>query len=316
MKNIIIFAFIFLSLIAWQAKNRVYQPGPLDEAIYVVIEKGSGTSSVATTLSNAGVISHPVLFRLAARVFGLDKQLKAGEYLFLPKISMYQAIQKISNGEIAYRKITLPEGLTSAQIVNLINQENLLSGEITEPISEGELLPETYSFVRGDSKNSIVLQAKKAMADALANAWANRQEDLPVKNAAQLLILASIIEKETAVDTERSLVASVFANRLSKGMKLQTDPTVIYALTDGKQELERTLTRKDLLIDNPYNTYKYYGLPPAPICNPGRASLNAAANPEFSPYLYFVANGKGGHNFATSLKEHNDNVQSWKKVKK
>lgn len=316
MKNIIILFLLFLGIIVWQTKTRIYQPGPLKENVYVTIAKGSGTSAVAKDLAEAGVIKSPYLFKLAARIFGLDKKLKAGEYLFSPMISMEQAIQKISTGDIVYRKITLPEGLTTTQMLEIIDNEPHLGGKITETVSEGELLPETYTFTRGDSKDSVILQAKKAMSKALEEAWDDRQQPLPVKTPQQLLVLASIIEKETAVDAERGLVASVFINRLTKGMKLQTDPTVIYALTLGKKDLGRLLTRKDLTVDSPYNTYKYYGLPPAPICNPGRASLQAAAQPEFSSYLYFVADGAGGHNFAVSLKEHNTNVQNWKNIQK
>ena len=283
----------------------------------------------------------------------MDKKLKAGEYVFDSPISMYQVIQKIANGEVSYRKITLPEGLTTQQMLELIEgekmlsgeitmtvkegellpetytftrgdsknsilieDEKMLSGEITMTVKEGELLPETYTFTRGDSKNSIVLQAKLAMLETINQAWDNKQDELPIKNKKEMLILASIIEKETAIDAERGLVASVFVNRLLKGMKLQTDPTVIYALTNGKTALGRALSRKDLQIDSPFNTYKYYGLPPTPICNPGKASIEAAANPEFSDFLFFVADGKGGHNFASSLKQHNNNVKNWKKNKK
>ena len=316
MKNIVVFFLILGGLFVWQTKVWIYQDGPLSDTAFVIIKKGSGTSAVANDLVEAGVIKKPAIFKLAARIFGLDKKLKAGEYVFSPKISMYDTIKKISNGDVFYRQITLPEGLTIAQIFDIIDNDEFLSGKITENVAEGELLPETYNFVRGDTKNSIIRQAKKAMQYKLADAWANKQKNLPIKNEKQLLILASIIEKETAVDDERRLVASVFVNRLVKGMRLQTDPTVIYALTQGKKDLGRLLTRKDLNYDSPYNTYKYYGLPPTPICNPGKASLEAAANPEFSNYLYFVADGKGGHNFAKSLKEHNNNVRSWKQIKK
>ena len=316
MKNIIVLFLLFFGIIIWQTKTRIYQPGPLTESVYVIIAKGSGTSAVAKELADAGVIKSPYLFKLAARIFGLDKKLKAGEYLFPPMTSMEQAIKKLSSGDIVYRKITLPEGLTTAQMLDIINNEQFLSGKITEMVSEGELLPETYSFTRDDTKDNIIRRAKKAMAEILEEAWTNRKQPLPVKTPQQLLVLASIIEKETAIDAERRLVASVFVNRLTKGMKLQTDPTVIYALTLGKKDLGRLLTRKDLAVDSPYNTYKYHGLPPTPICNPGKASLQAAANPEFSSYLYFVADGTGGHNFAVSLKEHNNNVKNWKKVQK
>ncbi len=293
-----------------------YSPISLDDNSYLLIEKGDSTAAVARKLNENKVINKPWLFKLSARIAGLDKKLKTGEYLFSGNVSMKQVLDKLANGEVIYRKITLPEGLTSAQMVTIINEEPLLSGEITEVIKEGELLPETYSFVRGEPKNNIVLRAKKAMREFAENQWNARDEIVPVKNINQLIILASIIEKETALENERGLVASVFVNRLIKGMKLQTDPTVIYALTNGEKELGRPLFRKDLKTDSPYNTYKYYGLPPTPICNPGKASIAAAANPEYSNYLYFVADGNGGHNFATSLKEHNSNVAEWKKSKK
>lgn len=315
MKNIVIIATLITGLFLWQLTHWIYQPRPLDN-VYVMINKGSTSASAARDLAQADVIDKPWLFKLAARFFGLHKKLKAGEYAFQGPTSMYDVIQKMAKGDVIYRKITLAEGLTVQQMLQAIANEDLLSGDITLAVKEGELLPETYSFMRGDSKDSVIRQAQKAMQTALAEAWDNRQDDLPFKNAFELLIMASIIEKETAVDNERQLVASVFINRLMKRMKLQTDPTVIYALTNGQKDLGRPLTRKDLTIDNPYNTYKYFGLPPTPICNPGKASLAAAAHPEDSLYLYFVADGKGGHNFAASLKDHNNNVKNWKKSQK
>lgn len=314
----ILFVLIGLGVICTglQFKTALYAPKFQPDTVYVLVPKGASSTSTARLLSEAGVIDHPFIFRLAARFTGLDKKLKAGEYAFKGNVSVNDVIQKMNRGDVFYRKITLPEGLTTAQILALIDAEDLLSGTITLSPKEGELLPETYSFMRGDSKDSLIIQARKAMTSALRDVWETVQDDLPLKTPQQLLTLASIIEKETGIGDERRLVASVFINRLSKGMKLQTDPTVIYALTNGKQDLGRSLTRTDLTIDSPYNTYKYYGLPPAPICNPGKASLEAAANPETSPYLYFVANGTGGHNFATSLKEHNNNVLVWKKSKK
>ena len=190
------------------------------------------------------------------------------------------------------------------------------SGEITEEVAEGEMLPETYSFEYGSSRNALIRQAKTAMKKVKEETWNGRAANKQIKTPEDMLILASIIEKETSIPEERGLVSSVFINRLKKGMRLQTDPTVIYALTEGEFELKRALTRKDLTIDSPYNTYRYYGLPPKPICNPGKAAIEAAAHPENSNYLYFVADGKGGHSFATSLKEHNKNVSQWKKSRK
>ena len=249
------------------------------------------------------------------RLNGLDKKLKAGEYLFAPQMSLVEVMEQIASGDIIYRKVTLPEGLTVAQMVEILNKNPYLSGEVENIPVEGSLLPETYSFMRGDSRQSVIEQAKKAMDNTLAKVWENRDMSVPLENQQELLILASIVEKETGIPEERGLVASVFVNRLKKGMLLQTDPTVIYALTAGQKDLGRLLTRKDLTIDNPYNTYKYRGLPPGPICNPGRESLLAAANPELTDYIFFVASGNGGHNFARSLKEHNRNVREWKKQK-
>ncbi len=316
MKKFIVVVLFIIVAVSLAISSWFYSPIALSGEIYLVVEKGDSTAAVANKLQDNNVINKPWLFKMAARIAGLDKKLKTGEYFFSGDVSMQQILDKLTNGDVIYRKITLPEGLTSAQMITIINEEPLLSGEITEEIKEGELLPETYLFVRGEPKNNIVIRAKSAMKEFAAKEWQIKDDVVPVKNINQLIILASIIEKETALDNERGLVASVFVNRLLKGMKLQTDPTVIYALTEGKTDLGRSLSRKDLKIDSPYNTYKYYGLPPTPICNPGKASIAAAANPEYSNYLYFVADGNGGHNFATSLKEHNSNVAEWKRSKK
>ncbi len=297
-----------------QIKIWVNEAGNPGGPVNVVISKGENSGIVAQKLTENGVISKPWLFKMAARFKGLDKHLKAGEYQFVKGISLSEVIRQIAQGDVFFRKITLPEGLTAKQMLEIIKEEEALSGKVTIIPQEGEMLPETYSFVLGETKDSVIMQAMEAMQKVKKQAWENRDEGLPLKNVDEMMILASIIEKETAIPAERRLVASVFVNRLRKGMRLQTDPTVIYALTKGKKELERKLTRKDLEIDSPYNTYKYYGLPPKPICNPGKASIEAAVHPEMSDYLYFVANGSGGHSFALSLKEHNNNVKNWKKV--
>ena len=289
------------------------RPGNYDEPKEVLILRGENSQSVALKLQESGIIEKPWLFRVIGRFNGLDKKLKAGEYRFEPQMSLLQVMEKIAAGDIFYRKVTLPEGLTTVQMLEILRRQPYLSGEISLNPQEGELMPETYSFIRGDSRDSIVLRAQKAMDAAVAQVWKTRDAELPLKTPRELLILASIVGKETGVPEERGLVASVFVNRLRKGMLLQTDPTVIYALTGGKADLGRLLTRKDLQVDNPYNTYKYAGLPPAPICNPGRKALEAAAKPEASDYIYFVASGNGGHNFARSLNEHNRNVREWKK---
>ena len=312
MKKLIIIFLIVLSVLAYmQIKGWIAASGPLLNVTNVVVPKGASLKTVADELSRAGVIDKPWLFRIMARINGLAKHLKAGEYQFMPGISLQAAMDKIARGEVFFRRITIPEGLTSGQIMYLIANYPDLEGEIDLDVKEGELLPETYSFELGASRNSIILQARAAMQKALEEVWASRDSSLPLKDVNELLTLASIIEKETGVPEERPLVASVFLNRLKKGMRLQTDPTVIYAITEGETSFGRSLKRADLKIDSPYNTYMNYGLPPGPICNPGREALMAAARPQQSDYLYFVADGKGGHRFARSLNEHNRNVKAW-----
>lgn len=312
MKKLIIIFLIVLSVLAYmQIKGWIAEGGPLLNVTNVVVPKGASLKTVAEELSRAGVIDKPWLFRIMARINGLAKHLKAGEYQFMPGISLQTAMDKIARGEVFFRRITIPEGLTSGQIMYLIANYPDLEGEIDLDVKEGELLPETYSFELGASRNSIILQARAAMQKALEEVWASRDSSLPLKDVNELLTLASIIEKETGVPEERPLVASVFLNRLKKGMRLQTDPTVIYAITEGETSFGRSLKRADLKIDSPYNTYLNYGLPPGPICNPGREALMAAARPQQSDYLYFVADGKGGHRFARSLNEHNRNVKAW-----
>lgn len=312
MKKLIIIFLIVLSVLAYmQIKGWIAASGPLLNVTNVVVPKGASLKTVAEELSRAGVIDKPWLFRIMARINGLAKHLKAGEYQFMPGISLQAAMDKLARGEVFFRRITIPEGLTSGQIMYLIANYPDLEGEIDLDVKEGELLPETYSFELGASRNSIILQARAAMQKALEEVWASRDSSLPLKDVNELLTLASIIEKETGVPEERPLVASVFLNRLKKGMRLQTDPTVIYAITEGETSFGRSLKRADLKIDSPYNTYLNYGLPPGPICNPGREALMAAARPQQSDYLYFVADGKGGHRFARSLNEHNRNVKAW-----
>ncbi len=316
LKNLFVISVILAALVAYQCRRLVIERGQLDEVVNVFVPKGAGVSQVADILSDGGVVSHPLLFKLVARFAGLDKHLKAGEYQFEPGVSMWDAMQKIANGEVFYRRITLPEGLTTGQYLYLIASNPDFSGEITEEVKEGEMLPETYSFEYGSSRNALIIQAKTAMKKVKEQAWENRAEHLQIKTPEQMMVLASIIEKETSKPEERGLVSSVFMNRLKKGMRLQTDPTVIYALTEGEFELKRALTKADLNVDSPYNTYRVYGLPPKPICNPGKDAIEAAVHPENSNFLYFVADGTGGHSFAASLNEHNDNVAKWKRIRK
>lgn len=286
----------------------------LEAPVSVIIPRGTGLNQTAALLEKSGVVSDARWFVLYARLFGLDSRLKAGEYAFSGVVSLETIAHKLVNGDVIVRSLTIPEGKSLAEIKKIVAENPYLSGEITLTLKEGEILPETYHFTRGESKDSILKKARQAMKKELAAAFAGRAKDLPIKNEQELLTLASIVEKETGVVSERAKVASVFVNRLNLGMRLQTDPTVIYAVTAGKMNLGRPLYRKDLQYDSPYNTYIYTGLPPTPICSPGREALRAAAHPDMTKYLYFVADGvTGGHRFAKTLSEHNANVALYRK---
>ncbi|MBR1648465.1 MAG: endolytic transglycosylase MltG [Alphaproteobacteria bacterium] len=294
---------------------QINRPNDIREETSVVLEKGENVRLIAERLEKAGIIPSSFIFRLLVRLQGIDKRLKAGEYVFAPRMNMFYVSQKLLQGDIFYRKITLPEGLSSHKIKELILSEPALSGNITIPMPEGSILPDTYVFSKGESRDNIVRQAQKAMSDFLAKAWDDNQSPI-LKNEKELLILASIVEKETGLNDERFDVSAVFNNRLRLGMMLQTDPSVIYAITGGKADLGRALLKKDLEFDSPFNTYRNYGLPPEPICNPGKEAIKAAAHPSDKGYLFFVANGEGGHRFANNLNEHNENVARYRKLKK
>lgn len=294
----------------------IHQPMPVDRDILFLVQKGDSLNKIAKKLKEYGLVKNEYLFIFYSRINKIYPQVKAGEYLFDKNISLVQLSEKLVSGKVYLRKITFPEGLTSKEIHELLKNNEFLNKEEFAIPSEGSILPETYTFSRGDSPKKIIKQSQKARDDVLEQIWNGRDENLPLNSKEQLLILASIVEKETGIGTERAEVASVFINRLRLGMLLQTDPTVIYAVTGGKEDLNRPLTRKDLMIDSPYNTYKYAGLPPTPICNPGKDAIFAAAHPANTSYLYFVASGKGGHNFAKSLDEHNDNVRKWRALNK
>jgi UPF0755 protein len=301
-------------LYSW-GHQRFTGPGPLDDRKVVLIERGSGLQAIARQLTQEGVIRSPLLFRAGARVTGQATQLKAGEYEFPAEVSPQQALQIVVSGKTVARSLTIPEGLTSHEVVARIREAPALEGKIDHVPDEGTLLPETYHYQRGDSRAELLRRMQDSMDRALAELWPQRADDLPYDTKAAAVTLASIVEKETAVPDERALVAGVFVNRLERGMRLQSDPTVSYALTDGEEELGRALTRADWRVEHPYNTYRISGLPPGPIANPGRAALEAAMNPADTDYLYFVADGTGGHAFAKTLREHNRNVADWRKVR-
>jgi UPF0755 protein len=296
------------------AVERFEGPGPLAAERIVIVPRGAGVERIAQTLADSGVIEDVILFQLGVRVLEAGRRLKAGEYRFPAAVSMHGAVAILEQGQTVVHSLTVPEGLTSAQTVALVAAAEALSGDVGPVPGEGALLPETYHFKRDDERAALLRRMAEAMDDTLAALWAARAKDLPFKTPDEALVLASMIERETGVADERPLVASVFVNRLRRGMRLQSDPTVVYGITGGQAPLGRSLTRQDLQAPTAYNTYTIVGLPPGPIANPGRAALEAALRPTESPYLYFVADGTGGHAFATTLQEHNRNVAKWRKV--
>ncbi len=308
---LIVFCLIGVLFICKYTHKVFFAPLEYKNPIIFEVQKGSSAQKVAQDLADVRLVVHPVFGYFAMRFWKFDKHLKAGEYLLEPKMNLKQILEELTSGKVIMHRLTLPEGLTTVQMVHLIENNEFLTGEITEDIAQGEMLPETYTFAKGETRNNIVRKAKADMQKKLEEVWQTRASDLPLKNKEELLILASIIEKETGEASERTKVASVFINRLNLSMPLQTDPTVIYALTLGKFDLNRSLTYADLRVDSPYNTYVIKGLPPTPICNPGLQSLEAAAHPKKTDYLYFVADGKGGHRFAKTFAEHNRNIKLW-----
>jgi UPF0755 protein len=307
---------LVLAVVVAAVLDRAGTAGPSTAETTVLVERGKGVGAIAAALADAGVVEEPWLFRLYVRLTGADRALTAGEYAFPAGVSTAEAVRMLRDHDVVQYRFTLVEGWTVAETFAALAAAEDLTGELPAPPPEGRLLPDTYFFQRGEARAEVVRRMREAMAVELAAAWAERAPDLPLDGPDDALTLASIIEKETAVAAERDLVAGVFVNRLERGMLLQTDPTVIYALTDGEGPLDRALLRRDLEVDDPYNTYVYPGLPPGPIANPGRASIRAAVNPAETDYLYFVADGSGGHAFARTLAEHNANVRAWRRVQR
>jgi len=385
----------------WWLDREFTKPGPLGETTLVEIERGLGLYAISNHLANEGVIENTRVFNIAGKLLRAQSDLKAGEYELQPGMSAQDILRLLREGKTFQRQFTIPEGLTSFEIVRLLNAITELSGEILDIPPEGSLLPETYSYALNEPRGEIIARLTGAMSDLRTtlhtapppvglckNIEPRRKQqtikpplpsgeragvrgqpsshphpasdpeektdnsppvsdpeekeenppplpDLyyvkysmgeclppPLKNWREVITLASIVEKETGVAGERKRVAGVFINRLKKGIALQTDPTIIYAITmgqhknGGKGPLGRRLLKKDLELDSPYNTYEYPGLPPGPIANPGRAAIEAVLNPEAHEYLYFVADGSGGHIFAKTLEEHNRNVAKWRKIRR
>ena len=294
-----------------------YAEGPLKQTRTVLISPGANLESIAGRLERQNVISQKLVFQAGVRLYKAEGQLKAGEYLFEPGVSMNDVMNALVSGKSILHAVTVPEGMTSEQVVARLLADEVLVGSIAAIPPEGSLLPETYKFTRGMTRQQIIEEMQTAQNRALREIWERRVPDLPVRTPEEMVTLASIVEKETGKADERPRVASVFINRLRRNMRLQSDPTIIYGLFGGKgKPSDRPIYRSDIDKLTPYNTYQIVGLPPGPIANPGRAALEAVANPSRTNDLYFVADGTGGHVFAQTLEEHNRNVTRWRQIEK
>ena len=292
----------------------LFMSGPQKETKTVVVPHGASVREIAALLDKNDTVRSPLAFRVGAK-FLAGNQLQAGEYELAPGESAADIIIKMHDGESVVHWFKVAEGLSSAEVVNLLRNSPALAGDVPIP-PEGSLLPETYRYSYGDTRASIIARMQKAMQDDLSDLWTKRDMNVPLKSPGEAVVMASIVEKETGKAAERPRIAEVFYNRLRHSMRLQSDPTVIYAITQVRGPLNRDLTHDDLAFPSPYNTYMSDGLPPHPICNPGKAALEAALHPEQNDFLYFVADGTGGHVFAKDLAEHNQNVTKWVQIKK
>ena len=278
----------------------------------LLVPPGASLKRIAIDLQEASIIRSSFLFRTMIRLQGNAQDLQAGEYALSGHLSMRDVALKLRSGDVVMHSLSLVEGVTEKQFLAQLEQTSFLQGNIENALGEGWLLPDTYSFARDTLRQTVLLKMNRAMERFLNDAWESRAEGLPLDTPYEALILASIVEKETAIAEERGLVASVFINRLRAKMRLQSDPTIVYGLTDGVGVLGRSIRKSEIRRSHPHNTYVIKGLPPTPIAYPGRASILAVLNPISSDYFYFVADGTGGHAFSRTLAEHNRNVRKWR----
>ena len=310
MKKISVFLIVFAILVVFAFDRAVTRPNELNEKVFVIVPKGAGLGSVSDILHKENVVSNPLIFKVLGRVNGMHKTLKAGEYEFLPKMSMVDVMKKMARGEVYSRKITFPEGITTRQFLDIVRDAEFLSGEISVEVKEGELLPETYTYTRGTSRNEVIERAKNAMEKVKSEAWANRETGLPLKNINEMMILASIIEKEAFGPTAMSNISSVLHNRLDAGMQLQCDVTIIYVEGAIKPFISGDVNR----YNSYYNTYKCPALPAGAICNPGLAAIESALNPANTNYFYFVTDKNNNYYWAETWAGHEENVAYTKSI--
>lgn len=285
-----------------------------DETI-VVLRSGAGVIEIGSTLAEAGVIRSATAFRVAAQLTGADRGLRAGEYRIESRASLADVVETLRSGEVVRHFVTIPEGWSVAQAIDILNAETVLTGEVSEIPAEGSLMPDTYEVTRGETRDAVIARMQAAQTALMEELWPTRAQGLPFSTPEQAVILASIVEKETGIAAERPRVAAVFVNRLRLGMRMESDPTVIYGVSGGRP-LGRGLRRSELDRPTPYNTYQIAGLPPTPIANPGRAAIEAVLNPPQTQDLFFVADGTGGHIFAPSYEQHLANVARWRAIER
>ena len=315
--TILIILMIGAGTAYYYGRQLLETPGPLKEDKVVNIPARAGKRDIADALQREGVINvNPWAFIGSVFALKASSDLKPGEYEFRKNASLRDVIATIVEGKVVQHAVTIPEGLTSEQIVARLTDSDIFAGSVREIPREGTLLPETYKFPRGTTRDQVIQRMQQTQKRVLAEIWERRNPDVPIKSPEALVTLASIVEKETGKSDERSRVAAVYVNRLRQKMKLQSDPTIIYGLVGGKGTLGRPIRRSEITQPSPYNTYVIEGLPPGPIANPGRASLEAAANPARTRDLFFVADGTGGHSFTETYDQHQKNVAKLRALEK
>lgn len=315
--TILLIAMLGAGAVYYYGRQILETAGPLKEDKIVNIPSRAGKRDIADTLNKEGVTDvNPWVFIAAVFALKASSDLKPGEYAFQKNASLRDVVATIVEGKVVQHAVTIPEGLTSEQIVARLSENDIFTGSVREVPREGTLLPETYKFPRGTTREQVIQRMQQTHKRVLGEIWDRRSQDIPIKSPEQLVTLASIVEKETGKPDERSRVAAVFTNRLKQKIKLQSDPTIIYGLVGGKGTLGRPIKRSEITQPSPYNTYVIDGLPPGPISNPGRASLEAAANPARTRDLYFVADGTGGHSFTETYDAHQKNVAKLRAMEK
>ena len=316
--SFLLFTFLACGLVAYKVHDLYYGLNMDNDTRIVTIPKGASLGKIASVLAEDNYISanQKKVLPYIVRIEGRASALKAGEYQIPKQASLKNMIDIIEEGKSIMHKITFIEGETVHMALERLKKDDILQGDISIIPTEGMMYPDKYLFMRGQKRNNLIKDAVQKQTDLLETFWAMRPETLPVATKEEFLILASIIEKETAIGSERPLVASVFINRLKQGMRLQTDPTIIYGITMGKGKLGRPIYRSDILKDTGYNTYQIDGLPPTPICNPSKETFDAIVNAPQTEYLFFVANGTGGHSFSKTYAEHQANVEIWRQIER